>query len=78
MVREDVKNERKNYLAAFDALGRLNQGGADVKSGCKDLVPLFYSTLHGYLNLDAAQEDHTHKKSGPSLTTKERRVSEED
>lgn len=69
---DGVKNARKNYLAACDALGRLNHGGADVKSACKDLVgnaaaacATFCSTLHGYVNLDAAQEGHTHKKSAP-------------
>ena len=35
--------------------------------------------LHGYLNLDAQQEDHTHMKSAsPCLATKVRRISEED
>lgn len=69
---DGMKNAWKNYLAACDALERLNHGGADVKSACKDLVgnaaaacATFCSTLHGYLNLDAAQEDHTHKKSAP-------------
>lgn len=58
MVIEDVKNARKNYLAAFEALGRLNEGGADVKSACKDLVcnataacATFYSTLLDYCTL---------------------------